>query len=303
MSIDTVAPAQQLAHLATLAQQLSEAARTLAGAVAATEPAGVADPLPGIDPAPAPASSSPRGSAAELAAYREHLYARIHATGTEGATTAELVAGSSTLNRVKVGLRTLVHQGRVFRTGNGTLRWYSDRNRQALADLMRQAVPAHDLTVPETANLLRLSEQRVRDMATAGQLAGRRVGKTLVIHRDAVLDHIQAIATPHTEGGTTMGRPTKLTPELADRFVTALEEGNSIRRAAALCGITRSTAHLWLARGEEEDAPPEFSDFSDRVTRARTRALGELWNAAFRMRSAGWRSSGRSGRMGRRRRR
>ncbi|MGW5686488.1 hypothetical protein [Nonomuraea sp. NPDC003754] len=78
-----------------------------------------------------------------------------------------------------------------------------------------------------------------------------------------------------------MGRPTKLTPELADAFIRALENGNSIRRAAAHVGITRSTAHAWIAQGEEDDAPPEFSDFSDRVTRARTRALGELFNAAF----------------------
>ncbi|GAB2468186.1 hypothetical protein GCM10027187_40470 [Streptosporangium sandarakinum] len=77
------------------------------------------------------------------------------------------------------------------------------------------------------------------------------------------------------------GRPTKLTPELADRFVQALEEGNSIRRAAALTGITRSTAHAWIAQGEADDAPPEFSDFSDRVTRARTRVMGDLFNAAM----------------------
>lgn len=80
-----------------------------------------------------------------------------------------------------------------------------------------------------------------------------------------------------------IGRPTKLTPELADRFVTAMEQGHSITRAAALCGITRGTAHAWLAKGQEDDpsTPPEFSDFSDRVTRARTEVMGKLFNAAL----------------------
>ncbi|MBG0818899.1 hypothetical protein [Planomonospora sp. ID82291] len=78
-----------------------------------------------------------------------------------------------------------------------------------------------------------------------------------------------------------MGRPTKLTPELADHFIEALEKGNSIRRAAALCGITRKTAHAWIAQGEEDDASPELRDFCDRVTRARTKAIGDLFNAAY----------------------
>ncbi|GAA2410850.1 MULTISPECIES: hypothetical protein [Nonomuraea] len=78
-----------------------------------------------------------------------------------------------------------------------------------------------------------------------------------------------------------MGRPTKLTPDLADKIVEAFEAGNSVRRTAALVGVNRATLHDWLAQGEADDAPELFSDFSDRCTRARTKVIGELFNAAY----------------------
>ncbi|GAA2691715.1 hypothetical protein [Nonomuraea recticatena] len=78
-----------------------------------------------------------------------------------------------------------------------------------------------------------------------------------------------------------MGRRTKLTPELADKIVQAFEAGNSVRRTAALCGVSRTALHDWIAQGEADDAPDLFADFSDRCTRARTKVIGDLFNAAF----------------------
>jgi hypothetical protein len=77
------------------------------------------------------------------------------------------------------------------------------------------------------------------------------------------------------------GRPSKLTPEIAARVVEAVEAGASLRVAAAHGGIAQSTLFLWLARGEEEGAPREFSEFSERVGAARSGLFVRLGQAAI----------------------
>ncbi|MEU4229405.1 hypothetical protein AB0F17_34355 [Nonomuraea sp. NPDC026600] len=77
------------------------------------------------------------------------------------------------------------------------------------------------------------------------------------------------------------GRPTKLTPEIAEALCEARQKGHSITGAAALCGVGKSTLMRWLADGEPDAAPGEFRDFRDRFTRAGARAIGSLINAAF----------------------
>jgi hypothetical protein len=105
------------------------------------------------------------------------------------------------------------------------------------------------------------------------------------------------------------GRPTKLTPQLADFIVNLIEGGVPRRRAAEAAGIAASTLFDWLSRGDNEhpinpdhhrkaelqriarereieiprsatkeqiaaainDAPTPFSDFSDRVRAADSR--------------------------------
>jgi hypothetical protein len=78
-----------------------------------------------------------------------------------------------------------------------------------------------------------------------------------------------------------MGRPTKLTPELADALCEARANGHGTRGAAAACGIARSTLQAWLAKGEEEDPDPLYSDFAARFTRAGAKAIGRLVSAVF----------------------
>jgi transposase-like protein len=46
------------------------------------------------------------------------------------------------------------------------------------------------------------------------------------------------------------GRPSKLTPEVVDRVVQAVEAGASVGLAAAHAGIAQSTLFKWLADGE-----------------------------------------------------
>lgn len=46
-----------------------------------------------------------------------------------------------------------------------------------------------------------------------------------------------------------VGRPTKLTPEVADRIVAAVAAGNYLETAAAFAGISKATLYKWLTRG------------------------------------------------------
>lgn len=78
-----------------------------------------------------------------------------------------------------------------------------------------------------------------------------------------------------------MARPTKLTPELQKQLVKAIETGNSIAEAAELCGIGERTVYDWKTRGEADDAPEEFSQFSQALTGARARARDVLISSAF----------------------
>lgn len=71
------------------------------------------------------------------------------------------------------------------------------------------------------------------------------------------------------------GRKSRLDSELEARFLRGLTAGVGIAAAAAYAGIGRSTVHVWLERGEKEDAAgitaetSEYVAFLNRVTRTR----------------------------------
>ena len=90
------------------------------------------------------------------------------------------------------------------------------------------------------------------------------------------------------------GRPTKLNPLLVERLCLALEEPLPIGMACDLVGLHRSTFHRWMRRGEGEDAyktHPAFSDFCDRVTRARARGQVKLFRTIRDDPKGGWRAA------------
>jgi hypothetical protein len=88
------------------------------------------------------------------------------------------------------------------------------------------------------------------------------------------------------------GRPTKLTPDVADVVVENLRAGNYVQTAARAAGISRQTFADWMRRGRStktEDAP--FREFAERVEQARAEceaenvkiiadAARESWSAA-----------------------
>jgi hypothetical protein len=50
----------------------------------------------------------------------------------------------------------------------------------------------------------------------------------------------------------TLGRPTKLTPALQEKFVQAVREGQFFETACGLCGITYTAFREWMIRGANE---------------------------------------------------
>lgn len=74
-----------------------------------------------------------------------------------------------------------------------------------------------------------------------------------------------------------MGRPTKLTPELAERFCSLIAEGWFIEHAGPEVGVTGKTIHEWLRRAEEPDAEALHQDFRVSFERARAAAERAVW--------------------------
>ena len=50
------------------------------------------------------------------------------------------------------------------------------------------------------------------------------------------------------------GRPTKLTPDLQERILDAILDGNYVETAAQVAGVNKTTLYRWLRRAEEVEA-------------------------------------------------
>jgi predicted transcriptional regulator len=60
------------------------------------------------------------------------------------------------------------------------------------------------------------------------------------------------------------GRPSKLTPQMADAFLDAIAGGATITGAAELLGVTRETAHNWLKASRSAKPGLDVPDFAAR---------------------------------------
>ncbi len=90
----------------------------------------------------------------------------------------------------------------------------------------------------------------------------------------------------------TLGRPSKLTPEVAQKIVWALRLGNYRKSAAEYAGVSERTLGDWMRRGTEETHGP-YTDFCQEVLAAEQaaeiRALGVIQQAAKRdWKAAAW---------------
>lgn len=58
-----------------------------------------------------------------------------------------------------------------------------------------------------------------------------------------------------------MGRPSGMTPQVAERIVTAIRAGAYAEVAATYAGVSRSTYFLWMAKGRKDAEDREAGDF------------------------------------------
>jgi hypothetical protein len=88
----------------------------------------------------------------------------------------------------------------------------------------------------------------------------------------------------------TMGRPSKLTPEIQDKIVSAIRAGNYGEVAAAYAGIGSSTFYRWMDQGKAQAGP--YREFREAVKAAESEAevravaivqkqMPEHWQAAM----------------------
>lgn len=66
------------------------------------------------------------------------------------------------------------------------------------------------------------------------------------------------------------GRPTKLTPDVQDRIIQALQAGNYQDVACRFAGIAPATFYRWMEQGEDPDADPIYGEFREAVERAKS---------------------------------
>jgi hypothetical protein len=69
-----------------------------------------------------------------------------------------------------------------------------------------------------------------------------------------------------------MARPTKLTKEVQDRILQAVQAGNYLDTAAQFAGIDGSTMRRWLQKGEGEGAAEPYRTFHTALKSARASA-------------------------------
>lgn len=67
-----------------------------------------------------------------------------------------------------------------------------------------------------------------------------------------------------------MGRRSKLTPEIQEKIVIAIEAGNYADAACRYAGIDYSTFFRWMQKGEESD--DQYGEFRKAVEKARAHA-------------------------------
>ncbi len=74
---------------------------------------------------------------------------------------------------------------------------------------------------------------------------------------------------------TKLGRKTKLTPELQEKLVSIIMDGNYISTACQACGIDKSQFYRWLQKGDKE-GKGIYYDFCSAIKKAEAEAEATL---------------------------
>lgn len=62
--------------------------------------------------------------------------------------------------------------------------------------------------------------------------------------------------------------PTQFTPEVRERILAALRQGNYMETACTYAGVSAPTVRKWVVKGMKPNAPAEFAEFARDVAEA-----------------------------------
>lgn len=73
------------------------------------------------------------------------------------------------------------------------------------------------------------------------------------------------MVTRKSPNGNKIGRPTKLTPKIKEKFLSLIKIGTTLESACKCCDLDYSTVRIWIQRGRDEHptrpCSPEYVDF------------------------------------------
>ncbi|MEU3455661.1 hypothetical protein ABZ671_18970 [Micromonospora sp. NPDC006766] len=84
------------------------------------------------------------------------------------------------------------------------------------------------------------------------------------------------------------GRPSKLTPEIADRIIKAVRLGNFLETAAKASGVHPATVYRWLQDADKPGSPRAKREFRDALSRARAEAEQRMVGAVIKDANGGY---------------
>ena len=73
-----------------------------------------------------------------------------------------------------------------------------------------------------------------------------------------------------------LGRPSGLNDKVQAAFISALEQGCTVKAASAAAGVPKASVYRWLEKGKNPRSEKVFRDFRDAVMRAREKAAAAL---------------------------
>jgi transposase len=88
-----------------------------------------------------------------------------------------------------------------------------------------------------------------------------------------------------------MSRPTKLTPERAEKIYAMIRQGCTRDVAARFVGIDDSTLYRWASRGEKPNAPRIYREFFEGLKKADAEAEARAIEAIMQAAETDWRAA------------
>lgn len=110
---------------------------------------------------------------------------------------------------------------------------------------------------------------------------------------ESVAESLPTYVGPPRTGQGRVGRPTKLTPAIANTILASLKRGAYLETACNAAGIAYGTMRQWVAKGvahKEDNIRSVYRDFADKLARAQANVEMDLAERVASQTDADWRA-------------